>query len=127
MMSDTPQSGLSDNAAGAIAYLTFVPAIVFLVLPPYNTSPYVRFHAWQSIFLNVAAFAIYVVLGILSVFVATIMPFGYFGGYGVWYLVVTAVRLALFIIWLICVLKAVNGGKFKLPIIGAISEQMANK
>lgn len=126
-MSDTPQSGLSDNAAGAIAYLTFVPAIVFLVLPPYNTSPYVRFHAWQSIFLNVAAFAIYVVLGILSVFVATIMPFGYFGGYGVWYLVVTAVRLALFIIWLICVLKAVNGGKFKLPIIGAISEQMANK
>ena len=117
-MSDTPQSGLSDNAAGAIAYLTFVPAIVFLVLPPYNTSPYVRFHAWQSIFLNVAAFAIYVVLAILSVFVATMIPFGNFGGFGLWYLVVAAVRLTLFIIWLICVLKAV---------IGAISEQMANK
>ncbi len=126
-MSDTPQSGLSDNAAGAIAYLTFVPAIVFLVLPPYNTSPYVRFHAWQSIFLNVAAFAIYVVLAILSVFVATMIPFGNFGGFGLWYLVVAAVRLTLFIIWLICVLKAVNGGKFKLPVIGAISEQMANK
>jgi len=126
-MSDTPQSGLSDNAAGAIAYLTFVPAIVFLVLPPYNTSPYVRFHAWQSIFLNVAAFAIYVVLAILSVFVAIMIPFGNFGGFGLWYLVVAAVRLTLFIIWLICVLKAVNGGKFKLPVIGAISEQMANK
>ena len=126
-MSDTPQSGLSDNAAGAIAYLTFVPAIVFLVLPPYNTSPYVRFHAWQSIFLNVAAFAIYVVLAILSVFVATMIPFGNFGGFGLWYLVVAAVRLTLFIFWLICVLKAVNGGKFKLPVIGAISEQMANK
>jgi uncharacterized membrane protein len=55
------------------------------------------------------------------------MPFGTYGGFGLWYLVVMAVRLTLFIIWLICVLKAVNGGKFKLPIIGAISEQMANK
>ncbi len=126
-MSDTTQSGLSDNAAGAISYLTFVPAIVFLVMPPYNTNPFVRFHAWQSIFLNVAAFAIYFALGIVSVFVATMMPFGTYGGFGLWYLVVMAVRLTLFIIWLICVLKAVNGGKFKLPIIGAISEQMANK
>ena len=51
-MTDTPQSGLTDNAAGAIAYITFIPAIIFLAIPPYNTSPFVRFHAWQSIFLE---------------------------------------------------------------------------
>ena len=51
-MSEPNQTGLTDNAAGAVAYITIVPAIVFLVIPPYNTNPYVRFHAWQSIFLN---------------------------------------------------------------------------
>ena len=44
-MSELHRTGLSDNAAGAIAYLTFVPATLLLLIPPYNTNPYVRFHA----------------------------------------------------------------------------------
>ena len=47
-MSETSQTAISDNGAGALAYVTVVPAIVFLFLPPYNASSYVRFHAWQS-------------------------------------------------------------------------------
>ena len=57
-MSDSPQytpvppqaaqSGLSDNAAGALAYVTIIPAIVFLLVEPYNKNSFVRFHAWQS-------------------------------------------------------------------------------
>ena len=111
-MTETTQTGLTDNTAGAVSYLTFIPAVIFLILAPYNTKPYVRFHSWQSILLNAAAFVVWIVLGFLTVFMATIMPFGYFGGYGVWYLVVTAVRLALFIVWLICVIKAANGERF---------------
>jgi uncharacterized membrane protein len=53
-MTESTPTGLSDNSAGALAYVTFIPAIVFLAMPPYNQSPYVRFHAWQSIFLFVA-------------------------------------------------------------------------
>lgn len=30
------QSGLSDNAAGALAYVTIIPAIIFLIVEPYN-------------------------------------------------------------------------------------------
>jgi len=67
-MSEPNQTGLSDNAAGAIAYITFVPAIVFLVLPPYNTSPFVRFHAWQSIFLNLASIVLAIALSFFTVF-----------------------------------------------------------
>ena len=52
------QSGLSDNAAGAIAYITIIPAIIFLLVEPYNKSSFVRFHAWQSIFLGIAAIAV---------------------------------------------------------------------
>jgi uncharacterized membrane protein len=61
-MPEPNQSGLSDNAAGAIAYITIVPAIVFLVLEPYNKSAFIRFHAWQSIFFSIVAFVVYVAL-----------------------------------------------------------------
>ena len=122
--SQPARSGLSDNAAAAIAYITFVPAIVFLVLPPYNASPYVRFHAWQSIFLNVAAFAIDIALAIVLAITMAFAPFGYYGfGHLIWLLI----DLVWFIIWLVCVLQAVNGKRFKLPIIGALAEQLANK
>lgn len=119
-MSETTQSGLSDNGAGALAYITFIPAIIFLAMPPYNQSPYVRFHAWQSIFLNVLGFVLYVVLAIVS------MVSMFFVGFlmGIIHLLIF---LALFILWLVCVLQALNGKRFKLPIIGALAESQANK
>jgi uncharacterized membrane protein len=127
IMSDTTQSGLTDNAAGAIAYLTFIPAIVFLVLPPYNASPYVRFHAWQSILFNLVAFVVDIVVMILLTITA-FLPFGSFGiGFGISHLVWLLIEALWFILWLVCLLKAVNGERFKLPIIGAFAEQLANK
>jgi uncharacterized membrane protein len=123
-MSEPNQSGLSDNAAGALAYITFVPAIVFLVLPPYNASPYVRFHAWNSILLNVAAVIVDIAFTMLLMFTAALTPLGYFGtGRLLWPLL----ELLWFVLWLVCVLQAVNGKRFKLPVLGPIAEQLANK
>jgi uncharacterized membrane protein len=121
-MSETTPPGLSDNAAGAIAYITFIPAIVFLVMPPYNSSPYVRFHAWQSIFLNIAAFIVDVSLSFILTFTVTALPFGsFFIGRSIWLLV----ELAWFLVWIICLLQAVNGKRFKLPILGDLAEKQA--
>ena len=39
----TVQTGLSDNAASGLAYVTFIPAIVFLVTAPYNQNQRIRF------------------------------------------------------------------------------------
>ena len=39
-------SGLSDTAAGALAYVTIIPAIIFLLVEPYNKNSFVRFHSW---------------------------------------------------------------------------------
>ena len=47
------QRGLSDNSAAAIAYITIIPAIIFLVMEPYNRKPFVRFHAMQCIGLHI--------------------------------------------------------------------------
>jgi len=118
MTESTAQSGLSDNGAGALSYVTFVPAVIFLFMPPYNQSPYVRFHAWQSIFLNVAGVAIGIVLSILSriPFLGLVV-----------FPVMVVVFLALFILWMVVVLKAVNGQMFKIPIIGGLAESQAGK
>jgi uncharacterized membrane protein len=117
-MSEPTPSGLTDNAAGAIAYITFVPAIVFLVLPPYNASPYVRFHAWQSIFLNVAAVIISIAFSFLMVF---------FMFFGTFFLLAVSrlIWLLWFVLWLVCVLKALNGQRFKVPIIGDLAAKQA--
>lgn len=46
---------MSDNLAAALCYvLGFLTGILFLVLEPYNKNKLIRFHAFQSIFLNLA-------------------------------------------------------------------------
>ena len=56
-MTVTTRTVISDNAAGAISYFTFFPAIVFLLFPPFKESSYIRFHAWQSVLLAISAFS----------------------------------------------------------------------
>src|SRR5436309_3254037 len=43
-----------DAVLGAFAYVTVLPAILFLV-PALRSSRFVRFHSWQSVFFAVAA------------------------------------------------------------------------
>jgi uncharacterized membrane protein len=109
-------SGMADNVAGMLAYVTFIPAIIFLVTPPYNQSRFVRFHSYQSIFFSVAVFAIQIALSIL-----TVVPILIF---------ITAplhmlVALGALIVWIILLLKANQGQMYKLPMIGDMAEKQA--
>jgi uncharacterized membrane protein len=108
--SQPAQSGLSDNAAGALAYVTIIPAIIFLIVEPYNKNSYVRFHSWQSIFLGIAAFAIEMILSIIPIVGWIIIPFFLIG---------------FLIVWIIVLLKASKGERYKLPLIGKYAEQQA--
>jgi len=117
-MSETTKSAMSDNAAAAIAYITFVPAIVFLMLPPYNTSPYVRFHAWQSIFLDIVSFIVILAAGMTMSMVL------FFGARS--FLVASRlIVLCWVLLWILCVINAINGRRIKLPLIGQLAEKQA--
>ena len=109
--------GLAENVAGALAYVTIIPAIIFLVLDPYNKNRFVRFHAFQSVFFHVAWIALWMVLGI----------FGHIPLFG-WASVLLwpLVGLAGFILWLVLVFKAFQGQSFKLPVIGDMAEKQAS-
>jgi len=115
--STVSQSGLSDNAAGGLAYITIIPAIIFLIVEPFNRNSFVRFHAWQCIFLTIGCIVIDVALTFL-----THLPFLGFMTLLIWPLV----GLAFFIVWILALIKAFNGQRFKLPIIGDLAEKQAN-
>jgi uncharacterized membrane protein len=111
-----PATGLADNVAGMLAYFTVVPAIIFLVIEPYNRNRFVRFHSWQSVFFNVAWWILWIGLRIV-----VHIPFLGFLTVLVW----PVVMLGGFVVWLILVLKANQGQTFKLPVIGDLAQQQA--
>ena len=111
--------GMADNVAGALCYLFgLITGVLFLALAPYNQSKFVRFHAFQSIFFNVAWIALWIVSAIFHL----MLPFG------------LGVILALFglliwlgglLLWLFLMYKAYTNEKFKLPVIGDLAEKQA--
>jgi len=112
-------TGLQPNVAGLLCYLAgFVTGIVFLVVDPYKRNPFIRFHAFQAIFLSVAWFAVYFAVGIFS----AILPYTLWGL--IWDLH-TVLGLAFFLLWLLLMYKAYNYEQLKLPVIGELAAKQA--
>jgi uncharacterized membrane protein len=109
--------GLGDNVAGMLAYVTIIPAIIFLVMEPYNRNKFIRFHSFQSIFFGVAVVAIHIALSVLAViplFIFLTLPLH------------LLVSLGALVIWIILLMKANQGQMYKLPFIGDLAEKQAN-
>ena len=107
--------GLTDNIASALCYLLgFVTGILFLVLEPYSRNRKIRFHAFQSIFLNVA----WVVIWFAWVFLSAMM-------HTIFFFLSPLFGLAWFILWLFMMFKAYQNQKVVLPIIGPLAEKQA--
>ena len=110
-----------ENIAGALAYLSFIPAVIFLVLDPYKKNRFVRFHSVQCLLLWGATIALAIALKLASVVLFIIPVLGPL----LVLLVSMVVALALVVIWLVLVIKAFQGEMFKLPMLGELAEQYA--
>jgi uncharacterized membrane protein len=110
-------SGLQANVAGALCYLAgFVTGIVFLVLEPYRHDRFVRFHAFQAIFLSVAWVILHFALGISM----SLMP------WTLWHFTAalsSLVSLAFLGLAFLLMYKAYSNERFKLPVIGDLAEK----
>ena len=113
---------MQDNVASALCYvLGLITGIVFLVMEPYSRNRAVRFHAFQSIFLNVAVIAVDIVIGIF--FRTVLFTFGFAG-------LLTGVLwplfgLACFALWLYLIFSAYQGKTVLLPLIGPLAQKQA--
>lgn len=116
-------SGMGNNVAGLLCYLFgWLGGLIFLLIDPYKGNRFVRFCAFQSIFLDVAIVAIAFGLGILG-FLLAIVTRG-FGG------------LLMLLIWplfwlaflgtkIFLMIKAYGNQEFKLPVIGDLASKQA--
>jgi uncharacterized membrane protein len=112
-----PAQGMADNVVGMLAYFTIIPAIIFLVMEPYNRNRFIRFHAFQCLFFAGAWIALWIALSIF----AHIPILGWLS-----ILIWPLIGLAGFIVWIILVIKANQGQMYKLPFIGDLAEKQAN-
>lgn len=97
----------------ALCYVAgLITGIIFLVLAPYNQNKYIRFHAFQSIFMNIACIAI----SIASSIVLMILHLSFLGMF---------VSLALFALWIYMLVMTFQGKKIVLPVIGPFAQQQA--
>jgi len=110
---------LPENIAGAMAYLTFVPAIVLLLVEPYRRNQFVRFHSLQCLMFSFAALALAAVLRLTGLVLVRIPVLGPL----LVLLVDVVVALAVVLLWLVLLVKALQGERMGLPLLGAIAEQ----
>ena len=107
METKNTSTGLQENVAGLLCYVAgWVTGIIFLILEKENK--FIRFHAWQSIFV----FGAFTVVSIVLSFIPVI---GWVVG---WLLGIVA-----FVLWIVLMVKAYGGAKYKLPISGDLAEK----
>lgn len=112
---------MESNVAAALAYVTIIPAIVFLVVEPYNKDKFVRFHSFQSIFFGAAWIVLWFGAFIVSLIIGHIPIIGWLIDLMMW----LVISLGGFVLWILLVLKAYQNQKWMLPVIGGLAAQQA--
>jgi uncharacterized membrane protein len=124
-------TGLDANIAALLAYLLgFLGGLIFFFME--KSSRFVKFHAMQSILFQVLI-AVFVIFAIIVSVILGVLGAAMNGGIiitilgGLFTLVLVVVCLALFIGFVMLLIKAFQGQMFKLPIIGNMAEKFASK
>ncbi|HUI82941.1 MAG TPA: zinc-ribbon domain-containing protein [Candidatus Binatia bacterium] len=123
-------SGLSENTAAALSYvLGWITGIIFFLI---DKRPYVRFHAAQSIVTFGALHLIRIVLGMIFGVGFIFGGYGHWGygtlgGFGLGIALLSLLGLLIFIVWIVCLVKAASGQRFMVPIAGPIAQNLAGQ
>lgn len=113
-------TGLAPNIASLLCYIcTPITGIIFILIEKENRD--VRFHAWQSLIFGLAYIALIIALEILAAIMGMIASvlgiiIGFF---------VPIVMLAAFILWIVCLVKAYQGERWRIPFIGDFAAKKA--
>jgi uncharacterized membrane protein len=116
-------TGMQANIAGLLSYiLGWITGLIFFLIEKENK--FVRFHAMQSMIVFGALFILYIVVGMFMTALA-MMRLGFLIHF--FYLVNGVVMLVGLVLWVVLMIKAYQGEKFKLPVIGDIAEKNIEK
>jgi uncharacterized membrane protein len=113
-------TGMQANIAGLLCYAVgWVTGLVFFLIEKENK--FVRFHAMQSMIVFGALFILQIAVGMFMGILATVhlgVLIPLFNG---------LVALVSLVLWVVLMIKAYQGEKFKLPVAGDIAEKHVEK
>jgi uncharacterized membrane protein len=110
------QGRVPEHLAAALAYITVIPAIVFLVTKPYSKNEFVRFHAYQCVAVAVATTAVAVLFLLLANVLAInllLIPIS----------LIAAIGISLLV--LVCMIKAYQHEIYPLPVLGRWAQKQS--
>jgi uncharacterized membrane protein len=103
-----------DRILAALAYFTFLPAGVLLLLPGFRMHRFIRFHAWQSALI----WGVFIVLVVAGLLLSTVAQFVFLIIFGI------LVLFAMLFLWIVLSIKAWQGERFELPWFGTLAGRL---
>jgi uncharacterized membrane protein len=117
-------TALEENVAGLLCYvLGWLTGLVFFLI---DKRPFVRFHAAQSMltFGAIHVIQIFFMMGGMAGGTMGGMMGGFMFG-GITWMLFGLLNFLIVIAWIVCMVKAYQGERYKLPIVGGIAENFA--
>jgi uncharacterized membrane protein len=115
-------SQMDEKVAGLLCYvLWWITGLIFYII---DKRPFVRFHAAQSITLFGCVCVLYFVLGI---FLGIGMMAGGFAGLALSWLLYGILNIGALVLWILLMVKAYQGERFRVPFVADISEKIFGK
>jgi len=116
------QTPMAENVAGTLCYaLGWVTGLIFYFT---DKRPYVRFHAAQSI---VVFGGLHILWFVLGMFLGAGMWMGGWGEFTFSLMLFRLLDLAAFILWILLMIKAHKGERFRVPVAADIAESIFGK
>lgn len=116
------QSQMSENVAGFLCYIVgWITGIIFYLI---DKRPYVRFHAAQSIVVFGGLHILYFIFG---AFLGFSLFSGGFTGLSFGWALYGLLDLVGFILWILLMIKAYQGERFRVPVAADLAEKIFGK
>lgn len=117
-VAEKSSTGLDANVAAALSYLLgLITGIVFYAIE--KDSRFVKFHAMQSILVSLGVIVVWVVYVVLANVLAWIPILGWIALALLW----AVIAIGALVLWIVLMLKAFQGERFKLPWFGDMAER----
>lgn len=116
----TKGTGLAPNIASLLCYICMpITSIIFLLIEKESVD--VRFHAWQGTAFGIGYILVIIALEILAaIFGALASVLGIIIGF-----FIPIVGLIAFVVWIVCLIKAYQGERWRIPVVGDFAAKKA--
>ena len=118
----TRATEFSEALMGGLAYVGLLPAVVLLLVPATRRRQFVRFHCWQSLLFTaatvLAGFAVKLLFLLFSLLPVV--------GFVISWLLLGIVSIAVVVLWLALIVKALQGETYELPFLGPLASRLTD-